>query len=158
MMHLPLSDMFNIGKYRIAVFPWSAMSIPATISASGSFSTMSDHLTHMSVAAVHDNFYHSMFSFLSTVLCKLNSEFLDAFCKSCLCSSSISQSGIRRGPTFIPIRFRAVLTGIGLTSQNSALISGSASSCNLAASAVSPQGSSLPCHESVSVQHWKVQK
>ena len=43
-------------------------------------------------------------------------------------ASSISHSGPRRGPTFIPIRFRAVFTGIGLTSQNSALISGIASS------------------------------
>ena len=100
------------------------MSIPATISASGSFSTMSlIPLTHMSVAAVHDNFYHSMFllylPLTVRLFSKLKTEFLDFFCKSCLCIClPYPPAACSSGPTFIPTRFIAVLTGIGLTSLN----------------------------------------
>ena len=44
-------------------------------------------------------------------------------------ASSISQRGILSGPTSIPIRLRAVLTGIGLTSQNKASTSQKLETC-----------------------------
>ena len=51
-----------------------------------------------------------------------------AFFKRSWFAGSISVSGRRSGPTFLPIKFMAALTGIGFTSQNRAPISGIASS------------------------------
>ena len=46
--------------------------------------------------------------------------------------------GIRSAPSILPIRLSAFFTGIGFTSQNSALHSSMASSCSLQLSFASP--------------------